>query len=161
MKTKISVTTDSHRWQRWYVFPQTATFLCISERKKYNGNFWEANVLIGNARAKNVFVRKTFIFHSQDEMWATTLGGFPGGTNGKESTCQGRRCKRCGFDPWVEKGMRRAWQPTPVFLPGESHGQRSLAGYSPWGRKESDTSEWWSGSSNPLRAKFVSPPPHF
>ena len=36
-------------------------------------------------------------------------------------------------DPW-----RRAWQPTPVFLPGESHGQRSLAGYSPWGRKESE-----------------------
>ena len=41
-------------------------------------------------------------------------------------------------------GLRKspgAWQPTPVFLPGESHGQRSLMGYSPWGRKESDTSE--------------------
>ena len=37
---------------------------------------------------------------------------------------------------------RRAWQPTPVFLPGESHGQRSLAGYSPWGHKEADTTEW-------------------
>ena len=36
----------------------------------------------------------------------------------------------------------RAWQPTPVFLPGEFHGQRSLAGYSPWGHKESDTTEW-------------------
>ena len=36
----------------------------------------------------------------------------------------------------------RAWQPTPVFLPGESHGQRNLAGYNPWGRKESDTTEW-------------------
>ena len=47
-----------------------------------------------------------------------------------------------GFDPWVGKiPWRRAWQPTPVFLPGESHGQRSLAGYSPWGRKESDTTE--------------------
>ena len=33
------------------------------------------------------------------------------------------------------------WQPPPVFLPGESHGQRSLVGYSPWGRKESDTTE--------------------
>ena len=41
-----------------------------------------------------------------------------------------------GKIPW-----RRAWQPTPVFLPGESRGQRSLAGYSPWGRKESDTTE--------------------
>ena len=39
-------------------------------------------------------------------------------------------------DPW-----RRKWQPTPVFLPGESHGQRSLVGYSPWDRKESDMTE--------------------
>ena len=45
-----------------------------------------------------------------------------------------------GFNPWVEKiPWRRAWQPTPVFLPGESHGQSSLAGYSPWDHKESDT----------------------
>ena len=36
---------------------------------------------------------------------------------------------------------RRKWQPTPVFLPGKSHGQRSLAGYSPWGHKESHTTE--------------------
>jgi len=43
-------------------------------------------------------------------------------------------------DPQVGKiPWRRAWQPTPVFLPGESHGQGSLAGYSPWGCKESDT----------------------
>ena len=41
-----------------------------------------------------------------------------------------------GKIPW-----RRKWQPTPVFLPGESHGQRSLAGYSPQGRKELDTTE--------------------
>ena len=47
-----------------------------------------------------------------------------------------------GFDPWVGKiPWRRVWQPTPVFLPGESHGQSSLAGYSPWGRKELDTTE--------------------
>ena len=50
---------------------------------------------------------------------------------------------RCGFDPWVWKiPQRRKWQPTPVLLPGESHGQRSLVGYSPWGRKESDTLKW-------------------
>ena len=49
---------------------------------------------------------------------------------------------RDGFDPWVRKmPWRRAWQPTPVFLPGESHGKRSLAGYSPWDRKESDMTE--------------------
>ena len=46
------------------------------------------------------------------------------------------------FDPWVRKiPQRRAQQPTPVFLPGESHGQKSLAGYSPQGRIESDTTE--------------------
>ena len=43
-------------------------------------------------------------------------------------------------ETWVGKiPWRPAWQPTPVFLPGEFHGQRSLAGYSPWGRNESDT----------------------
>ena len=46
------------------------------------------------------------------------------------------------FDPWVRKiTWRRAWQPTPVFLSGESHGQRSLAGYSLWGCKELDMTE--------------------
>ena len=45
-------------------------------------------------------------------------------------------------DPWVRKiSWRRKWQPTPVFLPGKSHGWRSLVGYSPWGRKESNTTE--------------------
>ena len=57
----------------------------------------------------------------------------------KESTCQ---CRRLGFNPWVGKiPWRRKWQPTPVFLPGEFHGQRSLAGYSPCDHKELDTIE--------------------
>ena len=52
------------------------------------------------------------------------------------------QCGRRGFDPWVRKfPWRRKWQPTPVFLPGESHGQRSLVGCSPWGRKEWDRIE--------------------
>ena len=59
---------------------------------------------------------------------------------GKEPACQYRRHKKRGFDPWVGKiPRRRAWQPTPVFLPGEPHGQRSLVRYSLWGHKESDT----------------------
>ena len=46
------------------------------------------------------------------------------------------QCRRCRLDPWVRKILwRRKWQPSPVFLPGESHGQRSLGGYSPWGHK--------------------------
>ena len=56
--------------------------------------------------------------------------GFPGGTSGKEPTCQCRRHKRGGFNPCVGKiPWRRKWQPASVFLPGESHGQ--LAGYNP------------------------------
>ena len=47
-----------------------------------------------------------------------------------------------GFNPWVRKSpWRKAWQPPPVFLPGEFHGQRSLAGYNPQARKESDMTE--------------------
>ena len=68
--------------------------------------------------------------------------GFPGGSSGKELSCRCRRPKRSKFNPWVRKiPWRRAWQPTPEFLPGESQGQRSLAGYSPEGHKESDTTE--------------------
>ena len=60
------------------------------------------------------------------------LKDFPGGARGKELACQWRRCKRCWFDSWVGTiPWRRAWQPTPLFLPEESHGQRSLVGYGP------------------------------
>ena len=51
-------------------------------------------------------------------------------------------CLVANFELWVKKiAWKRTWQPTPVFLPGESHGWRSLTGYSPWGYKESDTTE--------------------
>ena len=87
-------------------------------------------------------------------IFSSTLGSireFPGGANGKEPACHCRRRKRRGFDPWVWKiPWRRAWQLTPVFLPGESHGQRGLAGYSPWGRKESDRTERLSLSLPPM-----------
>ena len=57
------------------------------------------------------------------------LWGFPRWLSGKESACQ---CRRAGLTPWVGKTLwRRKQQPTPVFLPGEAHGQRSLAGYGP------------------------------
>ena len=68
--------------------------------------------------------------------------GFPGGATGKELTCQCRRREEMRVqslsreDPW-----RRAWQPTARFLPGESHGHRSLVGYSPWDCKESNMTE--------------------
>ena len=63
--------------------------------------------------------------------------GLPWCLSGKESAC-----RRPRFNPWVRKvPWRKAWQPTPEVLPGQSHGQRSLVGYSPWGHKESDTTE--------------------
>ena len=63
---------------------------------------------------------------------------FPGGSDGKESACNARKPR---FDPWVGKIPWRRKSPLPLFLPGGSHGQRSLVGYSPWGLKESDTTE--------------------
>ena len=65
--------------------------------------------------------------------------------SGKESACQCRNHRRCGFDSWVrESPWGRKWQPTALFLQEESHGQRSLVGCSPWGHKESETTEWLS-----------------
>ena len=67
--------------------------------------------------------------------------GFSGGS-GKESACQCRRYKRHGFYPWDGKILwRKKRQLILVFFPGKSHVQRSLAGYSPWGHKESNTTE--------------------
>ena len=58
----------------------------------------------------------------------------------KKKIFQCRRLKRYRFDSWVKKiPWRRSWQPTPVFLPGKSYGQRSLVGL--WGLTESDTTE--------------------
>ena len=73
--------------------------------------------------------------------------------SGKESTRQCRRCKRLGFNPWIGKiPWRRKWQPTPVFLPGECCGQRGLAGYSPRGRREWDTTERRTQTAPPAHA---------
>ena len=82
--------------------------------------------------------REKQIWYINPYIW--NLGGFPGGTS-KESAYQNRRHKRHRFDPWVWKiPWRRKWQPTPVFLPEKSHGQRSLVGC-PWGCKESGITE--------------------
>ena len=60
------------------------------------------------------------------------------------SHCRNLKNSNLRIDPCIGKILwRRKWQPTPVFWPGESHGQRSLVGDSPWGHKESDTTEQW------------------
>ena len=71
--------------------------------------------------------------------YTTQHENFPSSSVGKRTH---RQCKRHGFDPWVRKiPWRRKWQPAPAFLPGEFHGQRSLAGCRPWGHTESDMTE--------------------
>ena len=96
--------------------------------------------------------------------------GIPRGAAGREPSCQRRSLKGRSFSPWVGKiPWRRAWHPTPVFLPGESHGQRSLVGYSPRGHTESNTTKrlrmharlYCSRTLQGLAADFIQPPrPH-
>ena len=84
--------------------------------------------------------RHIFCFANNMKMWLFFCGRLPKQLRGKESACE---CRRCGFDPWVRKiPGRRTWQPTPVFLPGKVHEQRSLAGYSP--RESQKAGRDWS-----------------
>ena len=94
---------------------------------------WQA-IVHGVAKSPHGWATFTHIFMIQEEL--------PSGASGKEPSCQCRRCKRCRFNPWVGKiSWRREWLPTPVFLPGEFHGERSLAGYCPRDQKDWDTTE--------------------
>ena len=113
-------------------------YCCVSWKQfnLVNLLYIQQSVYMAFLWASFFFLTFYFILESS---WLTELLG---SSAGKESTCQCRRCKRCGFNPWVRMiPWRRKWQPTPVFLPGKFHRQRSLAGYSPWLCKESDTTE--------------------
>ena len=125
-----------HMWFLWWS-------RTVKQKSRYLG--WGG----GTERVIDSLCRALYIGSSSSSDGSTFLLrslvpiGFPGGAGGKEPTCQCRRHKRCGLDPWVRKiPWRRAWKPTPV-LPGESHGPRSQAGYSLWGRKESDMIIKW------------------
>ena len=73
-------------------------------------------------------------------IWNPSMGGDPWWLRWSRICLQ---CRRPGFNPWVRKiPWRREWQPTPGFLPGECHGEKSLAGCNSWGRRESDMTEW-------------------
>ena len=86
------------------------------------------------------------------------------GSAGKESACNAGGLQKHRFNPWVRKApWRKKWQPTPVFLPGKSHGQRSLVGYSPWVPKESALTELMSymrGTKIPHAMEQLSPAHH-
>ena len=75
----------------------------------------------------------------RDRLPTPVFLAFPSGSDGKETACNAGDLGSIpvlGRSPW-----RTAWQPTPLFLPGESHGLRSLAGHSPWRQKVSDMTE--------------------
>ena len=112
---------------------------CLLRHTKSNGNFktceqetknkWKR----GGQFVKNVKAHICFIIYLKH------FEGFPGGSEVKVSAWN---AGDLGSIPGSGRfPRRRKWQPTPVLLPGESHGWRSLVGYSPWGRKESDTTE--------------------
>ena len=94
-------------------------------------------------RKEKVISRKSGEISAEAGVLLTVLSShsvFPRWLSGEELACRRRRLR---FDPLVgEIPWRREWQPTPVFMPGKSHGQRNLAGYSPRGRKEPDPTEW-------------------
>ena len=105
-------------------------YACL-ENPRDRGAWWAA--IYGVAQSRTRLKRLS----SSSSRAKRVLGGFPGGISGKESTWQCRRWKRCKFNPWIGKiSWNREWRSTLVFLPGQSHGRRSLVGYSPWGRKE-------------------------
>ena len=83
------------------------------------------------------YMPRSGIAGSYDSSW-----GIPDGASGKEPACQCKRHKRHMFNPWVGViPWRRAWQPTPVFLPGRSREQRSLVSYGPQDLEELNTTE--------------------
>ena len=85
-----------------------------------------------------LFVKKKFFMFLK----MYTFYGLPRWPSVKNLPTSTGRLKRPGFNPWIKKiSWRRAWQPTPVFLPREPDGQRSLAGFSPQGHTESDITE--------------------
>ena len=99
-------------------------YSCL-ENPRDGGAWWAAVYGVAQSRTRLTRLSSSSFF------W-----GFLGGASGKEPAGQCGRQKRCRFDHWLEKiPWSRTWKPTPVSLPGESHEQRNLAGYSPQGSK--------------------------
>ena len=120
---------------RIFLFCYASSFLFWSSTYKWNHMIsvfvWFISISIIHCRSTPVVANGKISFFS--------------GSDGQESACN---AGDLGLFPGLERiPWRREWQPTPVFLPGKSQGQRSLVGYCPWGPKEWDTTEWltlWS-----------------
>ena len=95
---------------------------------EFHGQRSQVGYSLWSQRVGHDWATSTLTFTSQ-----TVYKGLPRWLSNKEPACQCWRHRRHVYDPWVRKiHCRRKWQPTPVFLPGKSHGQRSMVGYSPW-----------------------------
>ena len=115
-----------------FIFRKKLWRLYVLYYKYKNGRSWRAEVVIMHTQASQVA-----------QWWGIHL-----------------QCRRLKFDPWVSKiSWRWKWQPPPVFLPGKSHGQMSLAGYSLWGHKESDTT--YQRNKPKITHIHISNPCHF
>ena len=100
-------------------------------------NIPDGTIIIPFKPAMRITKCKSWSYLSCENVKLYMVFGFPGGSAGKESACHARLTGDWGLIPGIRKTpWRRAWPSTPGFLPGESHGQRSLEGYSPQGRKE-------------------------
>ena len=121
------------KWQNFihfygWLFHYVYDFLSQSSVDRHLGSFHVLAIV--SSAAINIGVHISF------QIRVFFFSRHSGGSNGKEPACQCRRHKRHLFDPWVRKiPWRRGWQPTPVFLPRESHGQRNLRGYSSWSHR--------------------------
>ena len=90
----------------------------------------------------HIEIKKYTVYNLLNYLYILLILGLPRWSSGKESFCQCRRPRRHGLNHWVMQiPGSREWQPIPVFLPGKSYGQRNLVVYSPWGCKESGTTE--------------------
>ena len=124
-------------WKRKsiYIWTNGCLYECIIP---ISPNSWTLKLCLSHEplQAFEIFWRE-FVWYKEEKrgcclLWVVGDKQLPRQCSGKASICQCRRCKRCEFDPWMGKiPWRRAWQSTPVSLPGESHGQRSLADCSP------------------------------
>ena len=117
-----------------------------------NVNAWAKRCQANNPSSSECDQARSHIFHGVfNYNWLHSPLGFPGSPSDKELTCQCRRQKRYRFHPWVRKiPWRIKRQPTPVFLPRESHEQRSLVGYSPLGHRVRHDWSNWACTLSPL-----------
>ena len=147
-KTKIMAVRPITSWQIDGETMETVTdFIFLDSKVTAGGNFSleiKRCLLLERKAIINLeSVLKSRHYFASKDLYSQSYGfsialGFPGGLDGR--VCL--QCGRPGFDPWARKiPWRRKWQHTPVFLPGKSHGQRSLTVYSLWNCKESDMTE--------------------